>query len=530
MTSVLQYTPTESIPPLVNNLRDVFLSGKTRSLKYRSNQLKQLAYLVQDNEALFVEALQQDLGRAPMETSFGEITTVKNEIIDALRNLHSWAKVRTVNAGSAFMLHGTQVRHDPKGTVLVLGAWNYPITLLLGPAVYAIAAGNTVMLKPSEVSEHTAKLITELWPKYMDRETSTVVNGGVDQATALLDERYEHVFYTGNGHVGSIVASKAAKHLCPVTLELGGKSPVIIDETANLSIAAHRIVWAKCFNAGQTCIAPDYVLVHRSVQDKFVAEVQKVAKKFWTSMNKDMKDFGRIVNTRHWNRLRGIITATRGDIVMGGTQGADEATRFIPFTLIKNVRDGDATLGDELFGPILPIVPVDSVRSAVEIMNARDQPLSLYIFTASDAVCEYILTYTRSGAAIRGDLLLHFAVDKLPFGGTGPSGYGSYHGKAGFDTFTHERAFIDAPANGILGAIVEKLMASRYPPYSAGKERLFAMILGKRIFFGRPKNPTESTTSINNAVSKSMLYNKGYRTRLLALLVLVLAVTLKYMA
>ena len=244
----MKTTPTDTIPALVGRLRATFLTGKTRCVEYRKNQLKQLYFLVKDNEEAFVDAIGQDLGRPGMETTFAEVIGIENDLATSISQLSKWSKDECVGAGLPFMLHGTKIRKDPKGTVLVLGAWNYPITVQLGPMVGAIAAGNTVILKPSELSPHTAQLIADLWSKYMDTETTAVVNGGIPEATALLDQRFEHIFYTGSGRVGRIVAEKAARWLCPVSLELGGKSPVIVDASADLKIAAHRTLWAKAFN------------------------------------------------------------------------------------------------------------------------------------------------------------------------------------------------------------------------------------------------------------------------------------------
>ena len=506
MSSVVKNTPVGDIPKIVEGLRSSFLTGKTRSLEYRKNQLKQFAFLIADHEADFTKAIMQDLGRPPMETGFGEIITVKNEIIDAINNLSKWAKPKSVSGGAAYMLHKKQVLKDPQGTVLIIGAWNYPMAVQLGPVVGAIAAGNTVVLKPSELAPHTAQLIADLWPKYLDPEMTRVVNGGIEESTALLEQRFEHIFYTGNGTVGRIIAEKAAKWLCPTTLELGGKSPVIIDSSADLSIAAKRVLWAKSFNTGQTCIAPDYVLIERSVQDKFVTEIIKAAKERWPTMDKNVKDLGRIVNDRHWKRVYSLMEKTQGTVVFGGTKDADEATKFLPITVVKDVDGSDSTMSEEIFGPVLPLVPYDHIREAVDFVNANDQPLALYMFTKSDATKDYILRYTRSGAAMRGDMLLHFVINDLPFGGTGPAGYGSYHGKKGFDCFSHERAYVDAPASGIVGNLVEKIMAMRYPPYTTTKLSLFQLILGKWMLFGRPKNPTRSATSIDAPIKRSVSY------------------------
>lgn len=498
----LTATPVDTIPELVEGLRRVFLSGKTRCVKYRRNQLKQLCFLVHDNEQAFVDAIYRDLGRPKMETVFAEILGIKNDILTTIANLNTWTKDQYVYAGLPFLTHGTRIRKDPKGTVLVLGAWNYPITVQMGPVIGALAAGNTVVLKPSELSMYTAQLIANLWPKYMDPNTSAIVNGGIAQATALLDERFEHIFYTGSGRVGRIVAEKAARWLCPTTLELGGKSPVIIDASADLKIAARRTLWAKAFNAGQTCIAPDYVLVERQVQDKFIQELVRAKNEFWASMDKSVKDFGRIVNENHWERLHGLITSSKAEVVMGGTEGADQASKFIPLTVLNNVNPQEAVMKDEIFGPILPIVPVDDVKTAVQFINGRDQPLALYIFTGRTDAQEYILTYTRSGGVVSGDMLLHYAIDALPFGGTGPSGYGAYHGKAGFDCFTHERAVVEAPSHGVVGHLIESVMAKRYPPYSEGKLSFFRHLLSQWILFGRPADATYSSTSIDQPMCR----------------------------
>lgn len=502
MTGTLEYTPVADIAGIVQQLRANFLTGKTQDVGYRKKQLKQFAYMMTENADAFADAINKDLGRPAMETQFGEVFSTVNEIVEVIDSLSSWARPSNPSSDLAFVLHKSRVLKAPKGTVLVMGAWNYPITVQLGPVIPAIAAGNTVVLKPSELAPHSAKLISELIPKYLDHDIIRVVNGAIEESTALLDQRFEHIFYTGNGRVGSIVASKAARWLCPTTLELGGKSPVIIDSTANLSIAAHRILWAKTFNAGQTCIAPDYVLIERSVQDAFIAEVKKAAAEFWPQTIKDSKDFSRIVNQRHWNRIRDLAANTKGEVVLGNINDAVEAERFIPLTVIKNVSGDDSTMSDEIFGPVLPLVPVDNVRGALDFINARDQPLALYIFSGSDEITEYIITYTRSGAVVRGDMLLHFVMKGLPFGGTGPAGYGTYHGKAGFDCFSHDRAFVDAPANGPMGYIVEKVMSMRYPPYSPLKLNMLRLAIAKLILFRKPANPTVSLTSINRGPTR----------------------------
>lgn len=489
----LVFTPVNDIPKIVSDLRAVFLTGKTRSLEYRKNQLKQLAFLVKDNSEAFVEALSKDLGRSRFETIFAEVHGMKNEIVEAVNSLDKWAKPVKPWSGLAWAMHGRAVRKDPKGTVLVIGAWNYPLTVQLGPMVAAIAAGNTSILKPSEVSPNTAKLIADLWPKYMDLETSRIVNGGIPETTALLDQRFEHIFYTGNGTVGRIIAEKAAKWLCPTTLELGGKSPVFIDESADLSIAAKRILWGKAVNCGQTCIAPDYILINKKIEDKFVDELKKAYTQFFPNGGaKGSSSYARIVNAGHWKRLTAMLSDTKGEIVVGGD--SVESEKLLGPTVVKNVTAQDAIMQGEIFGPILPILNVADVKEAADFINARDQPLALYLFAGDSKVKDYFFDNTRSGAAVQGDTLLHFAVEGLPFGGTGPSGYGNYHGKNGFDTFSHERATLDAPSSGLLGKVIEAVMSARYPPYLDANLKRLTSVSGKSMNFSRPKNPHVSVT------------------------------------
>ena len=376
----------------------------------------------------------------------------------------------------------------------MIGAWNYPITLTLGPVIAAIAAGNTVVLKPSEVSSNTASLLAELFPKYLDPDCYTVVNGAVPETTALLDQRFEHIFYTGNGTVGRIIQEKAAKWLCPVSLELGGKSPTWVDESADMAIAAKRIMWGKNVNAGQTCIAPDYILCTPATQEKLVAEFKKAEKQFWPEGNSKSEDFAKIVNSGHWNRLRSVLDATKGNVVVGGNSEAGTAdNRHMPFTIVSNVKPDDSVMAGEIFGPVLPIVPVRDVKEAVEFINARDQPLALYAFGA-DSKIKYLVDNTQSGGLVIGDTLLHFAVGVLPFGGTGPSGYGNYHGKNGFDTFSHSRATLIAPHRGFMGKTVELVMSFRYPPYTTANLAKFKLLVGKNIPFSKPSNPNVSKT------------------------------------
>lgn len=517
----LEYDTVAGIPAINKELRAAFLTGKTRDLEYRKNQLKQIAFLLTDNTDAWCEALEKDLGRSKFETMFAEVMLTVTEAVEAVNDLEKWAKKEKVHGGLAWGFHNPHVRREPKGTVLVLGAWNYPVTVQIGPVIGAIAAGNTVVLKPSEVSTHCAKLISDLWPKYMDQETSRIVNGGIPESTALLDCRWEHILYTGNGTVGRIVAEKAAKHLCPVTLELGGKSPTWVDETANLTIAAKRILWGKQLNVGQTCIAPDYILCSEKVQGPLIAELKKAAEDFWPSGQDKSTDHSKIVNEGHWKRIRGMLEGTQGKIAVGTPP--DEKTsssRKFPVVVISDVKGSDSIMTGEIFGPVLPVVTVKDIDAAIEFINARDQPLVLYSFSDHS---NYLFDRTRSGAAVAGDTLLHNAVSTLPFGGTGPSGFGSYHGRWGFDEFSHKRSVLEAPAKGVLGYIVELLMKGRYPPYDVKRLAFFGMLAGKKPNFRRPTNPHQSRTT-NQGSDKAG--GESTITRKLGLLVLLISLIL----
>lgn len=318
----------------------------------------------------------------------------------------------------------------------------------------------------------------------MDPSVSRIINGAVTETTRLLDLRWEHIFYTGNGAVGRIVAEKAAKWLCPTTLELGGKSPVFVDENANLDIAAHRLMWAKTVNCGQICIAPDYVLCTSSVQDRLIEKLKEVEREFWPDSASKSQDYARIINKRHWTRLDQILQASKGEIVLGGSRR--EGDLYFSPTIVANVQSEDPLLKDEIFGPILPIHVVADINEGIAYVNSHDQPLALYCFT-SKANFKEIIRRTRSGGVAFGDLMLQYFVPSLAFGGTGPSGYGHDHGQAGFDDFSHTRSVIEAPASGILGRITEFAMAGRYPPYTRTNLWLLRSLMGRKATFKRPE-------------------------------------------
>ncbi|KAI8604213.1 aldehyde dehydrogenase family 3 member B1-like protein [Dissophora ornata] len=436
----LVYTPLNEIPTIVQELRSTFHSGLTKSLSYRKEQLKGLHNFVAENESRIREAAYLDLHKPPQELIVAETGALKQECVDAIKNLDRWAAPRKVNAGLINKLNKFHVRKEPVGTVLIIGAWNYAMNLLLAPAVGAIAAGNTILLKPSEVASHTAALMTELLPKYLDQRSYRIVNGAAEETTLLLEHKFDHIFYTGSGNIGKIIMGAAAKQLTPVTLELGGKSPAFVAKDANISVVARRLAGNKYFNCGQTCIAPDYLIVERGVEQELIKEMKAHLQEFYGASAQTSDSYARIVNRNHFHRLKKMLDNTKGTIVIGGDLQEDDL--YIAPTVVSDVQPGDALMDDEIFGPILPIIVMDSMKAGIDYVNSRDQPLALYIFSEKDSVINEILDNTRSGSAVVNDLLLQFSATSLPFGGTGPSGIGNYHGEKSFLAFSHERSTI----------------------------------------------------------------------------------------
>ncbi|KAG0312625.1 Aldehyde dehydrogenase [Dissophora globulifera] len=456
----LAYTPLSEIATTVQDLRATFSSGLTRPLSYRKEQLKGIHNFIAENEARIREAAFLDLHKPEQELTLGETAMIKQECVDAIKHLDQWAAPKKVSGGLVNTMNTLEVRKEPLGTVLVIGAWNYALNLLIVPALGAIAAGNTVLLKPSEVAPHTAALVTELLPRYVDQRCCRVVNGAAEETTELLTHRFDHIFYTGSGNVGRIIMTAAAKHLTPVTLELGGKSPTFVAKDANINVVARRVAGSKFFNCGQSCIAPDYLIVERGLENDLVKHMKAHLKEFYGSAQTS-NSYARIVNRSHFNRLKRMLEETKGTIVIGGEMQEDDL--YIAPTVVTNVQPGDSLLRDEIFGPILPILVVDSLKEGVDFVNERDQPLALYVFSEDKKVISSILDNTRSGSVVVNDMMIQFMATNLPFGGTGPSGFGNYHGQRSFDTFSHERSTI------IKNLGMERANNLRYPPYSEKK-------------------------------------------------------------
>ncbi len=450
---------------LVARLRSTFDSGRTRPYEWRRDQLRALRAMLVDREPELQNALRSDLGKPSTEAWATDIGFVVAELDYMLKRLRRWMRPQRVHAPLVTKPSGARIVREPLGVVLVIAPWNYPVQLLVSPLAGALAGGNCAVVKPSELAPATSALLARLIPEYVDPECVAVVEGAVDETTALLAQRWDHILYTGNGKVARIVMEAAAKHLTPVTLELGGKSPVVIDASADLEVAGRRVAWGKWVNAGQTCIAPDYVLVERGVQDKFIEQVRRALFDFYGNDPKASPDYARIVNDAHQQRLVGLLDS--GTVAVGGQH--DDGQRYIAPTVLRDVSLDAPVMQDEIFGPILPVVPVDDTDEAIEVINGRDKPLALYVFSKARDVAKRVLQRTSSGGAVVNGTMYHVAVPTLPFGGVGPSGMGAYHGKASFDTFTH--------AKSVLRKSTRPDPALAYPPYTKRKDRLLRRFL-----------------------------------------------------
>jgi aldehyde dehydrogenase (NAD+) len=450
----------ESPAALVARLRSSFNSGRTRPLAFRQQQLAGLARFFREQESAIANALHDDLGKPAIEAYASEIAYPIREVALARKRLSVWVKPERC-ATPLFAWPGKcRIHREPLGIVLIIGPWNYPVQLMIVPLIGALAAGNCAILKPSEIAPVTSTLLATVLPMYLDSECVQVVEGGAEQATALLAERFDSIFYTGNATVARIVLEAAAKHLTPVTLELGGKSPCIVDRSADLDLAARRIVWGKFYNAGQTCIAPDYVLAHSAIEEALCARMKQTLLDFYGKDPRSSPDFGRIVNARHHERLSNLLPGS-GDIFVGGD--ANQKQRYFAPTILRKVSADAPVMAEEIFGPILPVLTVPDIDAAIRFVNARPKPLVLYLFTNDRAVESKVLARTSSGGAVVNHTLLHEVIPTLPFGGVGASGMGAYHGKASFETFSHRKAvlmksrWLDLPI--------------QYPPYNDSKEK-----------------------------------------------------------
>ncbi|MGY4996411.1 aldehyde dehydrogenase family protein [Streptomyces sp. 900105245] len=433
---------TEQPAEVVARLRATFATGRTRPVAWRTAQLRRLRALLTERGADLAAALRADLGKSATEAYRTEIDFTVREIDHTLEHLDTWLRPEPAPVPAHLGADATAwTQTDPLGVVLVIAPWNYPAQLLLAPMVGALASGNAVVAKPSELAPATSGALAELIPAYLDTDAVAVVEGGVPETTALLAERFDHVFYTGNGTVGRIVMRAAAEHLTPVTLELGGKSPVFVDRGTDLDTVADRLARGKFLNAGQTCVAPDYVLTDPGTAAALEAALVRAVEALYGTDPAASPEYGRIINERHFDRLNGLLGS--GRVAVGGV--GDRTAKYLAPTVLADVEPDSPVMREEIFGPILPIVTVAGLDEAIAFINDRDKPLALYVFTESDDTRARIAAETSSGGLGYGLPLAHLTVSDLPFGGVGESGMGSYHGRWSIETFSHRKAVLSKP-------------------------------------------------------------------------------------
>lgn len=460
---------TAQVAQTVAGLDATFSQGVTKPLAWRIAQLDGLDRMLAENESAFADALMADLGKDPAEAYITETSFVRAELKLIRGKLKRWLQPKMVKPSLAVLPATAYTVLEPLGTVLIIAPWNYPVQLLLAPAIGALAAGNCVLLKPSELAPATSALIARLVPVYLDNQAVAVVEGGIPQTTALLEQRFDHIFYTGNGTVARIVMAAAAKHLTPVTLELGGKSPTFVDDSADLKVAAQRIAWGKFTNAGQTCVAPDYVMVTPGIAEQLAPLIAAAITDMYGADPRDGA-YGRIINHSHFDRLAALVgNPQNGTVATGGE--SDRATKYLAPTVMTGVELDAPIMEHEIFGPVLPMVTVADAHEAIRYINSGDKPLALYVFSERKEVRRAFLNQTSSGAVAFNLPLAHLAIPDLPFGGVGESGMGAYHGKRSLEIFSHEKAVVSKPtAPDTLGLV--------YPPYTDQQINLLRKVLG----------------------------------------------------
>jgi aldehyde dehydrogenase (NAD+) len=423
---------------MIEKQRLFFASGETKSLEFRIRMLKTLRQAIQASEADIFAALDRDLKKSQVDAYSSEIGSCLSEISYMLKRLKQWTKPQRVRSAWLFPLSRARIVSEPLGLSLILAPWNYPFRLAIAPVIASMAAGNCVILKPSELSSHTEAVLAQMIAQHFPEHYLSAVCGGADCAQDLLQQRFDHIFYTGGPRVGQLVMKAAAAHTTPVTLELGGKSPCIVDENCDISRAAKRIAWGKFLNAGQTCVAPDFLLVHQKVKAKLIDEICNWIIAFYGEQPQDSPDYARIINEQHFDRVTGLLS--EGKVVFGAK--TDREALYISPTLMENVPAEARLMQEEIFGPVLPILEFDDLTQAIDLINQRPKPLALYIFSRDRQSQQRIISQTSSGGVCVNDTIIHLSVPSLPFGGVGASGFGRYHGKAGFDTFSHAKSIL----------------------------------------------------------------------------------------
>lgn len=474
MVKQLVYTPLSEIPKIHDALLSSFKAGKTQSIAFRKKQIARLGYMVRENEEAFHTALYEDLHRSGVETVLGEFSPILHEVVETYNHIDEWTKDIKPPTTATYQVMRPRIKPSPKGIVLIIAPFNYPLNLSLTPLISAIAAGNTVVIKFSESLPTVSPLVEELIAKYLDPDVVRVVQGAVDEVNELLKLEWNHIFFTGSTKVGKIIATAAAKFITPVTLELGGKCPIIVDpRKADFKVIARRILWGRTSNSGQVCVCPDYVLIPRTHQRQLVDALKEVYVEFYPGGPQTSDSFGRLVNSGSVKRITGYLEGSKGDVVLGGLTNAskDGDPKYLPPTVVANVLGDDATMQEEMFGPVISIVPIDSLDDAIKFINDRPQPLALYVFSHDSEFKKKVTRSTRSGAIDFNDTMTHAIAAGLAFGGSGNSGYGQYHGKYGFDTFTHYRSSLETPT------WAEAVLSFRYPPFPSWKLKMAEMSL-----------------------------------------------------
>ena len=429
----------QEINAIVAAQRKYFQTGATLPVSFRIDALRRLYDAVSGSEKEIHDALRKDLGKSGFESYMCETGLVLEEISYMLKHVRRFAGEKRVRTPLAQFHSRSYKKPSPYGVTLIMSPWNYPFMLTLSPLVDALAAGNTAVVKPSAYSPNTSEVIRQILTKCFEPQYVSVVTGGRAENTCLLHEHFDYIFFTGSQSVGKEVMRSAADHLTPVTLELGGKSPCIVDQTANIRLAARRIVFGKYLNCGQTCVAPDYVYCHRSVRDRLIKEIVKQIRRQFGKKPLDNKNYGKIINEKHFDRILGLIDKEK--VVFGGNSDRD-ALRIEP-TVMDNVTFSDAVMQEEIFGPVMPVLTFDSLDEVIRNVNAMPHPLALYLFTSSKAAAKKVTARCGFGGGCINDTIIHLATTEMGFGGFGESGMGSYHGKTGFDTFTHYKSIVD---------------------------------------------------------------------------------------
>ena len=422
-----------------NNSKAFFNTHKTKNLKFRKQQLKLLSKNIKNHENELLDALYKDLGKSKVEAYANEIGMLLKSIKLMRKELKNWSKTKQTDTPLYLFPTKSYIKKEPYGTVLIIGPFNYPVQLVFEPLIGAIAAGNTAIVKPSELTPHVAIVIKDIIEDTFDEAYVSVVEGGIEETQTLLSLPFDYMFFTGSEKVGKIVYEAAARKLIPVTLELGGKSPVIVDDTANIKVASERISFGKFTNAGQTCVAPDYILVQRKVKNDLIKALKKTITEFYGENIEKSPDFGRIVNQKHFNRLNDLIQIHKDNVVFGGNSSKEDL--YIEPTLLDNITNDNKIMKEEIFGPILPIITYDNFDEVLEIIQSKSKPLSLYLFSEDENMTHRVVEELSFGGGAINDTLMHLANPNLPFGGVGSSGIGQYHGKYSFDTFSHMKSY-----------------------------------------------------------------------------------------